>query len=188
MLENARIPSHEGRCREPKYLPEREIPRHDRQNDSDRLERNPALATLHLHRLVGEKALGVFRVVPTGCRALLGLSDARSNRLSHFQRHQPSELAAFGVQNRRGFLHPLCTLGEWHAAMFPVCSDRPIKTLAHPSGGERLEGANRFAGCWIDRRDCHSYFARRRSRLAILSTGRLGSVKSISCQGTSYTE
>ena len=75
VLEQSDVAGHQRRRGETEHLPERKIPRHDRQHDAQRLESDPRLPVFDFHRLVGEEPPGVLRVVP-----------ARRSRISRLRR------------------------------------------------------------------------------------------------------
>src|SRR5689334_11728900 len=92
MLEQPDVACGEGRRREPYHLPEREIPRHDREHDAEWLERHIATLAFDVDDLVSEKVRGVIRVEIAGGRAFLCFVDRRANGLSHLERHEPPVL------------------------------------------------------------------------------------------------
>ena len=88
MLEQRRVAGHEARREEPNDLPERVIPRHDREHDTERLERDDALTRVRLHSLIGEEARRVIGVEVAIPRALLDLGEGLGDRLAHLRRDQ----------------------------------------------------------------------------------------------------
>src|SRR5205085_4374527 len=105
VLEDADVSGHQRRRGKSKDLPERKIPRHDGEYDTERLKRHPACATFHLHWLIGEKSLGVLSIVGARRSALLRLGHRGPEWLSHLQRHQPPELPTICIENRGGPAH-----------------------------------------------------------------------------------
>src|SRR5688572_10241867 len=71
-------------------LPEREVPRHDCEHDTERLVDDVALGRVRAHRLSREKVLAVLRVVAARERALGRFLDRRSDGLPHLERHEPT--------------------------------------------------------------------------------------------------
>ena len=69
--------------------------------------------------------------------------------------------------------------------MFPVRSYPTIEEFTNPLWRKWLEGSNGFAIGRIDGGDCQHYLAGSKSRFAVRRTGSVGSVRSMSCQGTS---
>ena len=88
MLQDPDVAGHERWCRKPKNLPERKIPRHDRQHDTKRLKGHPTSSTLHLRRLVGEEFFGILGVVGARCCTFLRLGRRSLEWLPHLDRHQ----------------------------------------------------------------------------------------------------
>src|SRR5207245_2851792 len=60
MLEHRGVTHHEARRRESEDLPEWEVPRHYRQHDAERVERDKALVGFSPDRLGCQKSLGVL--------------------------------------------------------------------------------------------------------------------------------
>lgn len=86
VLEKANVAGHERGRGEPKHLPEREVPRHDREHRSERIEPHVAAAGVdrRLDRL--QQFFAVGRVVAADARAFSHLVDSSLDRLAHLQR------------------------------------------------------------------------------------------------------
>ena len=112
MLEEAGVAGHEGGRRETEDLPEREIPRHDREHGTEGQERHEAPAGVGRHHFRGEEALGVVRVVAAHPRALLRLRPAPRQRLAHLYRHQAGQLFLALVEQVRRAPHLRGPVGE----------------------------------------------------------------------------
>src|SRR5256885_12350387 len=117
MLEKPDFASHHRRCGKTKNLPEWEVPRHDGEHDTQRLERDPALPPVHVHRLIGEEFLGVVSVVVARRRAFLSLGDCRLDWLAHFEGHEPSKLPTFLFEQCGDFAHASRAVGKWCTAV-----------------------------------------------------------------------
>ncbi len=101
MLKKPNVARHERRSGKTKNLPEWEVPRHDRQDWSDRQKSHIAFGPFHRDRFVSEKSLRVLRVIATPPRALLYLSDRRLKRLSHLKGHGACPAVLFPIENIR---------------------------------------------------------------------------------------
>ena len=93
MLEQRGVAGQQGRCREAEHLPERKVPRHDRQHGAERLVGDDAPRGVGRHVLGGEEARTVFRVVLARPGALFDLRQALCQRLAHLVRHQHGKVA-----------------------------------------------------------------------------------------------
>ena len=112
VLENADVPRHQGRRREPEDLPKRKIPRHHRQHDAERIERQVGFGRLSLDDFRGELRLGMLCVKVARPRAFLGLGHALLQRLAHFHRHQRGELVLTSPEDLGRVFHRLRALGK----------------------------------------------------------------------------
>jgi hypothetical protein len=74
VFKDPHVTRHESRRRKTEHLPERKIPRHHSEYNTDRLEGNPCSAVFHNDIFVCEKRLSAFGIVATGERALLSAS------------------------------------------------------------------------------------------------------------------
>ena len=112
MLQKADISGHQARSDEAKHLPEGEIPRHDRQNHTERLVSNETFLCRRFDDLVGQESLCVFRVIAAHPGALGGLGHGRLERLPHFRGHQPPKRCFFGFENLARPAHHPPAFGE----------------------------------------------------------------------------
>jgi len=131
VFEDAAVSCHQGRRREAKDLPEREVPRHHREDDAERLERDERLRVLDRDVLASEVASGVRREVLAGARALVDFGDAVADRLAHLGGHQRGELVAPRAQHVRGLRH----------------AARPLGKVGAPPASLRVGRAPRDVGC-----------------------------------------
>ena len=88
MFEEGCVAGHESWRRETNDLPERKVPRHDREDDPERLESDDAPPRVRANLLVGEVAGGVQREMLGAERAFLDLGLRLVDRLSHLERRQ----------------------------------------------------------------------------------------------------
>ena len=139
MLEHADISGHQRRRGEPKHLPERKIPGHDGEHDTERLKRHPRLAPAIWTGSSARKRSRIFGVIAAARRALLGLRDRCLERLPHLEGHQPSQLTAFRFENVRRFSHACCAIRERSQPMLAISSCRAIEGFVHSRRGIRLE-------------------------------------------------
>ncbi len=89
---------------------------------------NIALRGRSLNYFIGQKALCILRIVAAGPRTLNRLLNCRTQRLSHFHRHQAPKLFLLVLQNFSRVHHPASALGE----------GEPLKTRENPSGTANL--------------------------------------------------
>src|SRR5204863_3463728 len=78
VFEKSDVSGHQSGRGKSKDLPERKIPRHDRQHRSHRLIMNVAAARVRLRDFVFQKAFGVFGVVAASALALFDFFDGRA--------------------------------------------------------------------------------------------------------------
>ena len=88
MFEDGCVAGHESWRRETNDLPERKVPRHDGEDDPERLERDDAPPRVRANLLVGKVAGGVQREMLGAERAFLDLGLRLVDRLSHLERRQ----------------------------------------------------------------------------------------------------
>src|ERR1700760_444407 len=69
VFEQSDVACHQGRCEEAEDLPEGEVPRHDGQDDADRIPANVAFVVAGGDGLRGEDAGGVLGEVAAGVGA-----------------------------------------------------------------------------------------------------------------------
>ena len=163
MLEQRRIAGHERRRGEADDLPEREVPRHHREDDAERLVRDVALLRRRLHDLGGEEPLRVLGEELAAQGALLDLGLGLGDRLAHLERHEARVAIASFAQQRRETVHRHGTFGERARAPRDErvlrAGDRVLDLLSCV----RVERAQDLVGRWIDARDlrrryCHGLF------------------------------
>ena len=92
MLEQTNVSGHQRRRGKAKDLPEREIPWHDRQHNTQRLEMHVAFRRVGFDNLIREMLLCVLSVIATNPGALLGFLHGGLDGFSHLSRHQPREI------------------------------------------------------------------------------------------------
>ena len=105
------VAGHQRRRREPEHLPERKVPRHDREHRTDRLVGDPAPRRAGLDGLVGQEPLGVLGVVAAAQRALGRLLDGGLERLAHLGHHEPAERFLLGLEDVGGREHQPLAVG-----------------------------------------------------------------------------
>ena len=145
------IAGHQRRGGEAEHLPEREIPRHHRQHDAERIEGHERLAAANIGRLVGEIFVGVVGEPVAVDGAFLDLGAAVVERFPHFLGHQPGELVLPRAQNLRG-------LADRRGARLeggpPPLLERPMRRRRRGMGfvdAVRMVGPARLAGRGVDR-------------------------------------
>src|SRR5207249_5863286 len=107
VLEDASIPGHQGGRGEAEHLPEGEVPGHHGEHGPEWIEADVTPRGLRLARLLGEKGLGVVRVVLAGPGALVDLRLALNDRLAHLEGHGAGVFGPARSKDLRGFSHPL---------------------------------------------------------------------------------
>ena len=105
VLEQPDVAGHQRRRGEAEHLPEREVPRHDREHRAERLVGDEAPRGAGLDGLVGEEPLGVLGVVAAAQRALRRLLDGGLERLAHLGHHQAAERVLLGLEDLGGLEH-----------------------------------------------------------------------------------
>jgi hypothetical protein len=112
VLEQTHVPCRERRRGEAKDLPEGEVPRHDGEDEAERLEGHVAPRGVGRRRLRREKVLCVLRVVLAHPGALVGLGPPLGHGLAHLEGHEAGEPLAFSPQERAGAPQGRRALGE----------------------------------------------------------------------------
>ena len=107
VLQQHDIPGHERPGGGTEHLPEGEVPRHDGQHGAQRLVANEAAGGVGGDHLVGQEALGIFRVVAASHGAFFRFLDGGSQGLAHFQGHEATELRLFRIKDARRFQQKL---------------------------------------------------------------------------------
>ena len=102
MLEQPHVARHQGRSGKAHQLPEREVPRHHREDRPQRQVADVALVGIGLDLLVGEKAGAVFCEIAAGPGAFLRFRHGRLVGLAHFLGHQARPLVLFALQDLCG--------------------------------------------------------------------------------------
>jgi len=159
VLQDRTVAGHERRRGEANDLPEREIPRHHREDEAERLERDETLSRVRLRRLVREEALRVLGVKVAVPRALLELGQRLADRLAHLEGDEACILVGALAQHRRQRAHRYGALVE--GALAPGLEgrlrfrDRGVHLLA----AMRLERRKDRFGRRIDRSDLHCLFS-----------------------------
>jgi hypothetical protein len=127
MLQHRGIAGHQRRGGEAEDLPEREIPRHDREHRSQRPEHHLGVSAVELDRLGRQERLGVRGIEIAISGALLDLRAAFGERLAHFAGHQRRELVLAPAQDRARPRH----------CRRPLRKARPPPTFESGAGGLR---------------------------------------------------
>ena len=161
MLQQPDVPGHERRRGESEDLPEGKIPRHHRQDDTERLVEHEAFAVLRANVALGQVRFGILCVVPARGRALGRLFHSGPNGLAHLQGHQATELRTPRLEQVGRFHHDRGPLGEGGPAppiprlprlgytcldlRFRVGRDRRERFASRRVDGRKAHGASRFA-------------------------------------------
>ena len=98
VLQNDDVARGERRRGSAKCLPERKVPRHDREQYAERPEADVAFRGVRRHDLVGEIPGAVLRVVIASERTLFNFGLSLDDRLAHFVRRQLPQLRFASAQ------------------------------------------------------------------------------------------
>ena len=112
MFEQADVPGHQRGRRKSKDLPEGKVPRHDREDRTQRLEALLRAARVGRDGLRSEVTLGVLDVVATPGGALLDLAHSGLAQLAHLQRHQAGERILPLLEQHGSAGHALGPIGK----------------------------------------------------------------------------
>ena len=130
VLEQADVADHERRRGEADDLPQREVPRHHRQDRPQRLVAHEAPTGRRLDHLVGQQRLGVLGEPAHRVGALRRLALGRGERLAHLRRQHPGDVGDLAFEQ----------LGRGHAAAAPArrtSSGGTSRTSPRPGPAER---------------------------------------------------
>ncbi|CAO0831782.1 hypothetical protein SMICM17S_09809 [Streptomyces microflavus] len=161
VLEEAYVARHQRGGGEAHHLPEREVPRHHGEDDTERAvaDQGPGGTGVRhvggVRVLVGEQALRVGRVPAHRLGALGRLGTGRGDRLAHFEGHRAGDGVAVRVQQVGGPVQPDGTLLERGGAVLlegGVGGGDPALGLLLAQG---VVGPDQFAVRGVDRRDGH---------------------------------
>jgi hypothetical protein len=112
VLKHGRVPRHEGRCRKSEHLPEGKIPRHDREDDTQRIKSHERLRTADADCPSCKKALPILCEVVTVKGTLVDFRSSFRERLTHFRRHQLGEFVTPAAEHLRRPPHKGSPFGE----------------------------------------------------------------------------
>ena len=171
MLEDGRIAGHQGGCGEAEHLPEGEVPRHHGEDRAERLEANVTPGGVRLARLLGEKGLGVVRVVLTARGALIDFGLGLNDRLAHLEGHRARVLSPARSKDARGFAHPLRPRREGCRPPLEKRRVRGREESVEVFSRGFLEGLQDVAGRGIDGLDAHRVFLMRTVLKKALTSG-----------------
>ena len=155
VFEQADVSGHQRRRRKTEHLPERKIPRHDGEDWSERLITNETSRRAGLRRLVFQKSFCVLGVESATARAFLDFFNGSAQELSHFERDDAREFVFLLFEQRGGRCHELRAFCKRFASMMRERLFGALETLLDFVIAESGKFFQLFAGCRIDRRDCH---------------------------------
>ncbi len=112
VLQHAGVAGHERGRGKPVHLPKREVPRHHREDDAERLERDVRPGGLGLDHIRCEIRLGVLGVVVANPGTLLRFGDTLLEWLAHLQGHELRQLVLALSEDGAGFPEGLRARGE----------------------------------------------------------------------------
>ena len=153
MLEQPDVAGHERRRGEPHRLPQREVPRHDREHDAQRLVTDEGAARFHFARvgehLVGQQRLCLLREPVARGRALVDLGARRDEGLAHLGGHERRETLAVGGEQLTRGVQPPGPLGVRRGAVGlgrVRCPRQPRLDLAAASSASNVRTVSPVAG------------------------------------------
>jgi hypothetical protein len=159
VLEQPDVAGEQRRGGEAHRLPQREVPRHDRQHRAERLPADVRPAGPDRGRvdlLVGQERRTVVGVVPEPHGALGDLGPGRRDRLAHLERHQLGRRLRLGVEQVGRRAQPSGTLLVRGPAVAAEGDRRPLEARVELLLAELLEGPDDLAGRGVGGRDRHA--------------------------------
>src|SRR5437762_10126405 len=115
VFQQCNVTSHKRRRCKSKHLPKWEIPRHDRQNRSDRLVMNKRTSAASLNNFVSEPTFRRFRKMSADPCAFGGSGNSRTQRFAHLEPHQLRKRLSFAAEDFCRMPHHPCALRDRHA-------------------------------------------------------------------------
>src|SRR6266446_2263615 len=109
---SATLPAIKRGCGEPKHLPERKIPRHDREHGSDWQKADIAFNGFSLNRFVGKKSCCIFSIVAATGGAFFYFGDCCFQCLAHLNCDGARPIAFSLLENVGGTKQHLGSLFE----------------------------------------------------------------------------
>jgi hypothetical protein len=155
VLQDADVSGHQGWRGEAEHLPQREVPRHDGEDDTERFEDGVRFGAFGGDDVWCEVRLGVVRIVIADPRALLDLGMALRQRLAHLLGHQPCEIAILLSQHDGRLLHQRGPCAERCVPPQSPCFVRPGDGCRGMFGRHVLVGLHRLAGRRIHGCEAH---------------------------------
>src|ERR1700685_619656 len=101
MFQQAHIAGHQCRRKKSKHLPEREVPRHYREHNTERIPSDIAARVLSLDKLRRENRLTLLCIIAARSGTLSYLGTSGRDGLSHLHDHQLRKLVLFSFQKMR---------------------------------------------------------------------------------------
>ena len=149
MLQDGCVSSHDRRRRKPEHLPEREIPRHHCQDDTQGLKLDPASDRIGRHFFGFEESGRVLGIVVAPPGAFVRFGAALGQRLAHLAGNQPGVFFLPVPKDRPGPPHGLPTLVEAALTPTPVGRLGCSKHLVYPIRGVLFIRLDRFTAVWV---------------------------------------
>ena len=150
MFEQRDVAGHQGRRHETEDLPEGEVPRHDGQDDAERIPAHVTVVAVGGDGLFGEDAGGVFGVVAASVRTLPYLRTGRLDGLADLLGEQRGELFHLMVEDAGQLAHAQRAMFERDFGIGAEGRVGDGDLRFDGVGAEGLEAAQKLAGCGID--------------------------------------
>jgi hypothetical protein len=150
VLEDHDVARHDRGRRDADELPEGEVPRHDRQDGTDRVVAVPASRPGRRDDLVLQNLLGVLGVVAHHVRALRGLALGGGEGLAHLAREHLAHHGDLTLEQFRGAVHQDGPVGDRRVLPGLKGETRVLERTLHLFGRVTIEFGDDFFGGGID--------------------------------------
>jgi hypothetical protein len=156
MLEQPDVARHQGWGGKADHLPEREVPRHHREDRPERQVADVALIGVGLDRFVGEQAPAVFREMAASPGAFLRFRHGRLVGLAHFPGHHLRPPVLLALQDLCRLGEPAGARGEGGRAVGTERLLRPRQSRFQLRVADLVEALDELAGAGIDALQFHA--------------------------------
>src|SRR5437868_7257770 len=155
MLEQADVAGHKRRREEPEDLPEGEVPRHNGQNNAERIPTYKCLVSADVDGFRNKDPLGLIGIVTASGCAFENLRAGGGDWFAHFRRKQRGQVSYFSFEQMRELPHAELAMAEGRLRVLGERLVRQRNLLLNGRIGEWREAARKLACCRIDRLSGH---------------------------------